>query len=65
MEALVDVANVAGRLPRREATAWVQRLATLAGATAVAEAHEHEGSAARERMDVFMRLPGRLSCPEG
>lgn len=59
MEALVDAANVAGRLPRREATAWVQRLATVAGTMAVAEAHEHEGSAARERMDVFLeRIAG-------
>jgi len=54
MEALVKAANVAGRLPRREATTWVQRLATVAGASAVAEAQEHERSIGNVGTEVLL-----------
>jgi DNA primase len=41
MEALVDVANLASRLPGRPARLWAERVARIAGPAAVAETHEH------------------------
>jgi DNA primase len=41
MEALVDVANLATRLPGRPAQLWAERVARIAGPAAVAETHEY------------------------
>jgi DNA primase len=40
MEALVDVANLAPRLPGRPARVWAERIAAIAGLAAVAEINE-------------------------
>jgi hypothetical protein len=41
MEALVDIAHLATRLPGRPARLWAERVAAIAGPAAVAESHEH------------------------
>jgi DNA primase len=41
MEALVDIAHLATRLPGRPARLWAERVAAIAGPAAVAETHEH------------------------
>lgn len=40
MEALIEVANLANRLPGRTAGLWAERVGAIAGPVAVAEAHE-------------------------